>query len=76
MRTTTVRDTIIDTLRAADRPLTQSEIAGRTYMVPSSVRRECQILRRRGIIENAYDDSGSPLLRLVPITLTDAVSLD
>ena len=64
----TVKDRVIDTLRRADGPLQQHDIAHRSGDNVNSVRRTVQQLRRSGVVEVAdYATTGYyPRLRLVP----------
>lgn len=56
----TVREQIVEVLSAADRPLTQLEIAHRGNLVPSSVRRTCQQMEReRAIVATDATGIGS-----------------
>lgn len=64
----TVREAVLDTLRNADRSLSQVEIATRGDLVASSVRRECQRLERDGGVEQDFEGGhtykGGPYFKL------------
>lgn len=64
----TVRDRVIDTLRRADGPMQQHDIARYSGDNVNSVRRTVQELRASGVVEVAdYATTGHyPRLRLVP----------